>query len=569
MVSQYLQFRSWLRSGSAAEKKLAATAAVISVGLVGWALVPTGGGSSSVATGANGFVPAPSAAAAAPSGGTTGGAGGTNGSSGAASGGTATGSGAVATGSVGGSGGGGAGTAGAAGGGSVASGSGTGSVASGSGSGGGGGATPTGGGTTSNGGGTTAAGASCAKGNTDTGVTSGQIKVADILLNLAGAIGNAAVSQASPQEQQAMAQAVVDDINAAGGVQCRKLVVDYYSANPIDPSSTQTICLQLQQAGVFAVIGGFAFPQGADDCLAQAHIPVVGNIAPTPDEARQYYPYLMSIAPDPVADYKTAVLGLQSKGWFSAAQGFKKIAILEDDCSPEINQAVYSFILQAGVPASDIVKNEFSCPSSGFASPSDMSGFATQDNLAHITNVAVVTGGGSFKEFSDAAAGQGYKPRYLVGNYQGFLVTATGPTGPDPNNFDGTIATTASRFGEDTTPGAPEGPATAACVADFTKHGLPASDVLGPYLGGGVCNLFKLFAAAASHDTSLTRAGLAPALPAVGNFPEAFPQADSVYRAPGATTPVKVTGGDFWWTIQFQASCTCWKVIDPTERPAF
>jgi hypothetical protein len=407
----------------------------------------------------------------------------------------------------------------------------------------------------------------CAK-SSETGVTPTQIRVADILLNLAGAIGNSAVGQSSPQVQQQMAQAVVDDINAHGGVACRKLVVTYYQANPIDPTSTQNICLQIQQAGVFAVIGGFAYPESANDCIAQQRIPLVASIAPSPSEAKQYYPYMMSISPDPLQDYANSIFGLKARGWFTAAQGFQKLAILEDDCSTEIDQAVYNDLLKAGVLASQITKNEFSCPSGGFASPSDMSNFATQDNLNHITNVVEVTGGGSFKEYSSAAQSQGYKPHYLVSNYNGFMVTATGGTGPDPNNFDGTVATTDTRFGEASTPGLTD-PATQACIALFARHGLPASYITGSYLGGVNCNLFGLFAAAASHDPGLTRAGLAVGLGQVGRYDMAYSTADSIYTTPGSVTPVKVSGGDFWWTVQFYASCTCWKVIDPTWHPTF
>lgn len=533
-MSQYLQFRTWARTSSAAEKQLTAVAALVVVGLIAWALVPTGGnGSSTVSVGT--------------SGGTAGGSQGTSaGVSPGQSGGSATGGPGV----------------------SVVAGPGGSGTAGGGGGGGGGSA---GGG--SSGGGTVGGGAGgvpAACGNlssTDTGVTPTQIKLADVLLNLAGAIGNSAVGQPSPQTAQAISQAVVDDINAHGGVACRKLVVQYYQANPIDPTSTQNICLQIQQAKVFAVIGGFAFPQGANDCLAQQKIPVIGNIAPTPNEAKQYFPYLMSVSPDPTQDFKDAILGMRDRGFFTAAQGFKKLAILEDDCSPEINQAVYSYLLQAGLSSGQIVRNQFSCPSSGFASPSDMSNFATQDNLSHTTNVVVVTGGGSFKEYSSAAQGQGYKPKYLVANYQGFLVTATGGTGPDPSNFDGTIATTASRFGENNTPGLTD-PATQACIALFARHHLPSSYITGPYLAGGACNLFGLFAAAA-RDPALTRVGLAAGLAQVGRFNEAFPASDSIYKAPGPFTPVKVTGGDFWWTIQFGAACTCWKVIDPTVHPGY
>src|SRR5581483_7358820 len=99
---------------------------------------------------------------------------------------------------------------------------------------------------------------------------------------------------------------------------------------------------------------------------AQHKIPVLGNIAPTPSEAKQYYPYLLSVSPDPTVDFKNVIFGSRDRGWFTAAKGFKKLAILEDDCSPEVNQAAFNDIVAAGVPASAITKNEFSCPSGGF-----------------------------------------------------------------------------------------------------------------------------------------------------------------------------------------------------------
>ena len=534
-MSQYLQFRSWLHDSSPAEKKLAAGVLVVALGLVGWALAPSGGTGGSLTAGGTAVGGNQAAAgrsgAAGPAAGT---ASGPAGAPAGAAGGTAIGGGRPASTSAGG----------------PAAGPGAPS-----------GAVPVAPGT--------GAASPCGQLNSsDTGVTPTQIKVADVLLNLAGAIGNSAVEQPSPQIQQQMAQAVVDDINAHGGVACRKLSVTYYQANPIDPTSTQNICLQIQQAGVFAVIGGFAYPQGANDCLAQQRIPVMANLGPTPSEGRQYFPYYMSIGPDPVQDYKNAILGMRDRGFFTPAQGFQKLAILEDDCSVEINQAVYGFLLQAGVPPGKIVKNDFSCPSGGFASPGDMSNFATQDNLQHVTNVVEVTGGGSFKEFTSAAQSQGYKPKYLVSNYNGFMITATGSTGPDPNNFDGTVATTDSKYGEFGAPGLSD-PATQACIALFARHNLPASYITGSYYGGGNCNTFELFAAAASHDPGPTRAALAQGLGQVGRFNEAYPNADSIYKAPGTFAPVTVSGGDFWWTVRFSASCTCWKVIDPSLHPTY
>ena len=70
-------------------------------------------------------------------------------------------------------------------------------------------------------------------------------------------------------------------------------------------------------------------------------------------------------------------------------------------------------LAQVGIPKSAISVYSVSCPQGGFASPGDMQAavvqFAARD---HVTNVIPVIGGGSFKEFSNAAQHQGYKPRY-------------------------------------------------------------------------------------------------------------------------------------------------------------
>ena len=55
-MSQYLQFRSWLRTSSSAEKTLFGIISVVVVGLVAWALVPTNGrGGTSLTSGASDF----------------------------------------------------------------------------------------------------------------------------------------------------------------------------------------------------------------------------------------------------------------------------------------------------------------------------------------------------------------------------------------------------------------------------------------------------------------------------------------------------------------------------------
>lgn len=75
------------------------------------------------------------------------------------------------------------------------------------------------------------------------------------------------------QDQQAIYQAYIDDINAHGGVAGRKIVPVYHTFCPIGTSGTVTLCTQFAQDDkVFAVIGNFtdSTNDGASqECLAK------------------------------------------------------------------------------------------------------------------------------------------------------------------------------------------------------------------------------------------------------------------------------------------------------------
>src|SRR5256885_1826940 len=72
---------------------------------------------------------------------------------------------------------------------------------------------------------------------------------------------NETIQLPSVADLQKAYNAVFDYYNAAGGVQCRKLVPKYYSDNVLDVSSEQAACLQMQQDKVFAVFNNLFTPQ--------------------------------------------------------------------------------------------------------------------------------------------------------------------------------------------------------------------------------------------------------------------------------------------------------------------
>ena len=533
-MGQYLQFRSWAARSSGSEKALAATALGVVVALTGLSLVPTGGDGD-----------ATSALAAGAAGGTTGGPGGTGALGGATGGSGSTGAGT------------GGGTTGSTT--SSSTGASTGGSTTGGTTGGTTGAT----GATTGPGGSSVKSGSCAPGAREVGVTDTTITVAHVLLNLGGAVGNTAVGVATPEEQQKMAEAAVAEVNATGGAACRKLVVKYFTGNPIDSSSARQICLQIVEAKVYAVVdaSGDSYPAGAPDCIAQNKIPLVAAGAPTPSEFKRLFPYYMSVLDsDPTQSFRNMVFAMQRRGYFDPAKGFKKLGLFMDECSPEVNKLLLADLARIGQTKDKISLFTFSCPSSGFASPSETNAAVVKHRQDGVTHVIPVTGSGSFKGYSSFAQQQGYKPVYTASDYTGFPITATGATGPDRDNFDGTVAITSYKIGM-TTSGFTDAP-TEACKALMKRRGIDPNWVTDGHGAGVACEEYRIFAEAATKAPRLTRVDLHLGVAALGKRQISFLGGNASYSA------TDLIGGDDYWPIQYRKSCNCWKVLDRNRRPS-
>lgn len=448
----------------------------------------------------------------------------------------------------------------------AAGGGGPGSPAAGAGSGGdaGGGGTPAAG---APGGGTSVSGGACLATPPDTpGVDDATITIGFGYPNLAGAIGNSAVGLASPEEFRAMARAVVDDVNAAGGVQCRQLAIRIYEGNPINQDQTQSTCLQVGQDApfMFADAGAFVYPLGQYGCLAQQRIPTVTVAQPLTSDIDRFFPYLASTSADTETEMHTAVLGAQQRGFFDPANGFVKLGILMDDCTPEVNEQFEAALDRAGIPDEQVSRYVFSCPGGGFASPAEMAQAVVQfKNRDGVTHVVPLTGGGSFLSFSQAAEQQRYRPRYLVTNYNGFIITATTPTGPNAENFHGALAISLGTYGMDTTPGHPVDAGTARCQEVLGRAGFGPEMVFAPQ-GGGVCSAIWTAVAAINATPQLTREAVLQGLFAAGPVQLAYSYPDTVFSAPR-----KLFGGDSWSALQFDKACYCWRIISDGRLPSF
>lgn len=517
-MSAFLQLRLWLRRARGAEKGTALAAVLLLAALGGWALVPTATHSTSVSAASpvdGGSFAAQGGGAAAsstlPEGGAPGDSGGSDAGSAAAVPALPTG---------------------------VSAPAGAAAVTS----------SPT--------------SASCPVGATDEGVDDSTIRIGVATVEIAGQVGNEAFKIRSDQKE--IVSAIVDDMNTHGGVKCRKVVVKFYKANPLDQTQQHDTCLQMVQDKIFAAIdGGGFFPTPNRDCLPQNHIPVFVPTSLDPVETTTYSPLVFTWATTSVQALRNVAFGSRELGLFDAGKGFKKLGVLEESCLPsKAYDSLYASLEEAGLAKDKIDKTVLQC-GAGASPPSaaDITAAVIHHRQVGVNVVLPAIDPIALNTYTQIAQQQGYHPRYAVSDF----VSQIGAEGNvNAANFDGAIGFTATRAGSLNT-GLPLDPGTQRCSQIATSHGLrgyvneTSDSILGAY-----CSSLWIFRAAASSGQGLTRAGLAANLARAGTVPLAAAAVDAVFGSPG-----KTWGGDFIRPVQWHAACTCWKAMTPAFRSPF
>jgi hypothetical protein len=394
--------------------------------------------------------------------------------------------------------------------------------------------------------------ASCLTGTT-TGITSSQIKVGVVVVDLG--VLNSLIGVPTEQDMEAMYNAVFNLYNSFGGVQCRKIVPVYYGDNVLSAGGEQALCLQIQQDGDFAVINNLYNPQEFN-CLPQESIPNLFYTSPQTPAMQQFYPYVLSSTADYDRMVKDYVFGSQQLGLLAG----QKVGVLEQSCYPELNTAIASDLSSIGVSIASSFN--YGCNTSSTqpdTSAQDLSA-VEQFKSAGVTTVLetardVITG------FASSAQGQSYTPKYIIMNDQSMALIADSST-PVPSSFDGAIAITTDQEGETNTTGYQPNAATTECDKLASAAGQPPADDshrLAGQLDGDACAQVAVLVAAMQHMPTLSRTALPAGLVSAGALSLSYP------AGPMDVTNVQdPTGGQQWRPAQWSSACTCWKVTNLT-----
>ena len=395
------------------------------------------------------------------------------------------------------------------------------------------------------------------------GVSATQINIAVLLVDIAGPAANSTFGIPPPAEQQAGFQAVINNVNATGGVACRKLVPQYYTENPVDQSGLQQACLTITQSNVFAVVdpGAYANYAAGLDCYAQNHMPYIMGYQLDGNQIAHDYPFLFAIG-NLTVTYRDSVFALAKLGFFSPTNGFKKLGLIYRDCYPDLVSGELSWLSQAGVGSSEISSYDMGCPQA-FANPSDIENAILQFKGAGVTNMTEVSELGDMANFTTVAQQQGFDPKWGLGDDALFEIN-NGSEAPNPQNMNGAIGIAANRDGENNTPSLASNPTagTAKCNAILQTAGYSVEGTAAAI--GNACDQIWMLQAALDNAPQISQAALAAGLQKAGSIDFSFPQGPNNFTATGTTY-----GGQFWRQDQYTTACNCWQVVNPNFSPSY
>jgi hypothetical protein len=384
------------------------------------------------------------------------------------------------------------------------------------------------------------------------GVTSNEIKLGIGIVNVGAAsefgynfnIGN----------EQARYQALIDNVNAAGGIDGRKIVPYYSTFDATNPDvDAQSACVNwTQDVGVFAVIVESQFPTSGEVCVfGQGHTPFIT----TQGTDQAYYANGLFFSTQ-ASDTRT----LTDEADFLASNGSltgKTIGILtdtgtdqesvQDTLIPRLKQLGYSVADTEAIPDSTAGVQ---------AEPIAISNLkASGANFVIIAANVILAG-----PFVQAASRAGYNPQWGLSDFNNEINNQVASY--YPSSFQGTVGLSTHRFAEYTA-GAPFAPADQAClniVKPVDSTVLPTTNSAFE-VAMGDCAVFNAFIAGVQKaGATLTQASFLQGMDSIGTF--AIPGTQN-----GSFTATKHDADDYEQEVAWQESCTCWELVDGLNTP--
>jgi hypothetical protein len=379
--------------------------------------------------------------------------------------------------------------------------------------------------------------------NSSRGVTATSIRVAfpvSNLTSLSTSFGFAGDIEYSEQEQAI--NTFVNAINAAGGINGRKIIPDIMNFDPTSETSMRSLCKQWTQGSppVFAVLDGIGDWTGDNElCITQeGHTPFIGAWTTVNQWLQEGSPYLWWIGPNQSQILATLVKwGVQS-GLLGPT---RKVGIIEGDRSSDqlaVNDYLLPYFKQAGLPAPVVIGMP--------AQTSEQAEITTDAPLVAerfaadgVQSVIPIIPFNAFFPYLQAETSQKYFPKFLLSDYENTINASLGlipvpfeqalnlQEGITTETLGGSDESSITQDGKTTPLPESQGgydPGVQSCYNIWKAHNAPPKgkspfiEEQGPIVGW--CQAIELFAAAAKKaGPDLTVRSFVEAMATIKNFP--------------------------------------------------
>jgi len=346
------------------------------------------------------------------------------------------------------------------------------------------------------------------------------------------------------------AEAVVDGWRRDGllptGIDIELVAAPY---NIIEPAAKLGVCTSLaQDEQVFAVVAGIAFTEGAECLATRYQTPIIDTDGAEPSAYGRGAPWFFTLRPDHAMQFVNFGQWAIDTGELDG----KRVGMYFETKIAEGVDAMRQLFDEQGVNLVSVTETS-GIGIGGAEDPLSIERFIADD-----VEVALpLVGGSSAANMYGFAKGQGYRPVWLDMDYSEHTTDVAAKTNP-AEQYDGTLAMTVARVGERASGIA--NPGAEACLANYERYA--AVDISREGIETGeyssilrTCDLFAvLLAGLTGAADDLTKENFVAALENAGTI-------ELVGSGNGSFTADDHSFIDEYRTIQWDASCPCWKAV--------
>lgn len=317
----------------------------------------------------------------------------------------------------------------------------------------------------------------------------------------------------------------------------------------VSPEDKQGVCTKLAQDDeVFAVVSGISFTEGAECLATRYQVPVIDTNGAENSVYERGAPWLFTLRPDHVK----ALLNFGQWAIDSGELDGKRVGMYFETKLIEGVEALRELFEQEGINLVSVTET------SGIGIGGAEDTLSIERFIQDDVEVGLpLVGGSSAANMYNFAEGQGYRPLYLDLDYEEHTTDIAAKTNPAAQ-YDGTRAITVTRIGERAS--GIENPGAEACIANYERYA--AVDIPREGIETGeyssilrTCDLFAvLLSGLLGAADDLTRENFVAALENGGTI-------ELVGSGNGSFSADDHSFIDEYRTIQWDATCPCWKAI--------